>query len=117
RKIAMYSTSGRAGNPLSLRRQLLEARHALRDRVELLLVAGIDRYLWSAVKLGVIERADFEHHRRQPRTKRQQMGAAFGAEFACDCAFKVAALELLGRALGVAEATDRHQHEHVGRTA
>ena len=32
-------------------------------------------------------------------------------------AFEIAARELLRRSLGVAEAVDRHQHEHVGRAA
>jgi hypothetical protein len=45
------------------------------------------------------------------------MRAAFGAEFPRHRAFKIAARELPGRPLGVAEAVGRHEHEHVGRAA
>src|ERR1700722_18517331 len=64
-KIATCSTSGRAGKfLLTLRRQAFEARHAFGDRMEFLLVAGVDRNLWRAVKLGLVKRADFEDYGR-----------------------------------------------------
>src|ERR1700733_6442333 len=64
-KIATCSTSGREGKfLLALRRQAFEARHAFGDRMKFLLVAGVDRYFWSAVKLGLVKRADFEDHGR-----------------------------------------------------
>src|SRR6185312_15501904 len=75
------------------------------------------RHLRAAEQAGVVERADLEHHGGQARPPCDQMGTAFGAEFARHCAFEIAAGKFLRRALGVAEAVDRHQHEHVGRAA
>src|ERR1700744_6295015 len=73
RKIATCSTSGRAASLLTLRWQLLEAWHSLRDRLKLLLVAGEDRRLRASVHRGIVERAGFQDHRRQPRPMRGQV--------------------------------------------
>src|SRR5262249_47842364 len=51
------------------------------------------------------------------RPPRRQMRTAFGAELPRHGALEVAAGELLGRPLAVAETVSRHQHEHVGRAA
>src|SRR5579859_5528974 len=117
RTIATCSTSGQVASFLAGRRQLLEARHALGDRVKLLLVAGEDRDLRGAVLGGIVERADLEHHGRQSGSMRDQMRAAFGAEVAGHCIVEVAAGELFRLASGVGETADRHQHEHVGSAA
>src|SRR6202142_4509523 len=97
--------------------QPLEGRHARGDLVKGLLVDGVDRHLRAAEKGGIVERADFQDQSRQALRARDEMGAAFGAEFPRHGAFKVAALELLRHSLGVAEAGERHQDKHVGRAA
>src|SRR5882757_8928889 len=99
---------------LSLR-QPLEIRHTLRDVMERLAVDGEDRHLRAAVKTWIVQGADFQDRGGQAWPPGDEMGAAFGAEFARHRALKVAAGKLLRRAFGVAEAGERHQHEHVGR--
>jgi len=85
--------------------------------VKRLFVDGVDRHLWRTVECWIVKRADLEVHRAQAGTPRDQVGAAFGAEFARDRAFNIAAGELPWRPLGEAEAVEGHQHEHVGRAA
>src|ERR1700688_833160 len=75
-------------------RQPLEARQAVGDLMERLLVDGVDRHLRAAKKARIVERADFQDHRRQTRPARDQMRAAFAAKFPRHGAFKVAAREL-----------------------
>ena len=98
-------------------RQSLERRQTLRDLMESLLVDGVDRHLRTAEESGIVERADLYDRRGQARPPRQQVRAAVGTEFPRYGAFEIAAGKLLGRSLGVAEAVDWHQHEHVGRAA
>src|SRR6188768_4361953 len=50
----------RSKRPLALR-QSLEARHALGNMVEGLLVDGVDRHLRAAEQPGIVERADFQN--------------------------------------------------------
>src|SRR4029077_20190841 len=112
---------GAAGVPqggvaLSLR-QPLEGRQAVGNLMERLLVDRVDRHLRAAEQAGIIWLADLQDHGVQARPPRQDVRAAFGAKFPRHRVVEIAALELLGRAFGVAEAVGRHQHEHVGRTA
>src|ERR1700675_3590987 len=67
--------------PALMWRQSLEGRQALRDLMEGLLVDGIDRHLRAAEKIGIVERADFENQSGQALRPRDEMGAAFAAEF------------------------------------
>src|SRR5215471_7454643 len=85
--------------------------------MERLLVDRIDRHLRRAEQLGVVERADLDDQRPRHRRAGDQVGAALGAELARDRTLEIAALELLGRPLGVTETVSRHQQEHVGRAA
>src|SRR5258707_14803353 len=88
-------------------RQSLEGRHALGDMMESLLVDGEDRHLRAAIQAGVVERADFQDHRGQPRPARKHMRAAFGAKFPRHGALEIAARKLPRRSLGIAEAAGR----------
>src|SRR3954471_19799462 len=97
-------------------RQLLECRHARGDRVEVLLVAGVDRHLRMELR-RLVQRADLQDRRRQAGNLGHQMGPASSAEFARDGAFEVLARELLGLPGDVAEAGRRHRDEGVGRAA
>ena len=81
--------------------------------MERLLVDRVDRHLRAAEQRGIVERADLHDDGRELRTRRQ-MGAAFGAELARDRLFEVGARELLGSALGVAEARQRHTMNMLG---
>src|SRR5262245_1785559 len=85
--------------------------------MERLLVDRVDRHLRRAEHARIIERPDFQDHGRQSWPPRNEMRAAFGAEFARDRLVEVAALELLRRALGVAKAIARHEQEHIWRAA
>src|SRR5271169_4903964 len=105
---ATCSTSGRAGDRLTLRQSLV-TRYPLGDGVKRLLVDGVDRHLRAAVERGIVKRADLEDYRGQARPPRNQVGATFGAELARHRAFNVAAAKLPGRSLGEAEAANRHQ--------
>src|SRR3954463_6288763 len=97
-------------------RPLLECRHARWDRVEVLLVAGVDRHLRMELR-RLVQRADLQDRRRQAGDPWHQMGPALSAEFARDGAFEVLARELLGLPGDVAEASRRHRDEGVGRAA
>ena len=67
---------------------------------------------------GIVERSDLDDRRPAPPGGRvDQVGAAFGAEFPRNRLFEVAARKLFGRALGIFEAVQRHQHEQVRRAA
>ena len=99
------------------RRQPFENRRAFGDLVEGLLVDSKDRHLRTAEDAWVVERTDLQDHRAQAWPARRQMGAALGAELARHRVFKIAARELLGHALYVAEARRRHEHEHIRRAA
>ena len=103
--------------PVLPRRQSLKRGQAVGDVMESLLVDGVDRHLRLAEKSWIVERADFQDHGRQSRPPRDEVRAAFAAEFPRHGAFKIAAGKLPGRSLGVAKAAGRHENKHVGRAA
>src|SRR5216683_1878178 len=85
-------------------RQTLEARHAIGDLMEILLVDGVDRHLRATKQAGVVERTDFQNDGRHGRWPRDQMRAAFCTEFPRHGFLEIAACKSLGRSLGIAEA-------------
>src|SRR5215813_7252545 len=81
--------------------------------MEGLLVDGVDRNLRRAKEARIIERPHLQDHGRQTRPPCGEMRAAFGAKLPRHRFLKIAPRELLGRALRVAKAFWRHEHEHV----